>query len=268
MKNKSSIGKRIIELDVLRGFCVIMMIFDHTMYDLWGLLPSVFVYPNGEISSFLADTAYLYWNWEVRTLVRYVIVFFFMALVGVCASFSKSNLKRGSMLMAAALALSAVMYGVAYVLNNPNMNISFGTLHCIALALISVGLCLKFIQNKWFYLVIGLLMVAAGIYFGQDVTYLSYTRTPLPEIILKQILGSATAGSDTIPFLLNGGQVFLGVFIGKNWYQDKTSLLKKEYKNNLMTFIGRNALLVYLVHQIVIPVLLCGLALAFGFELR
>ena len=38
-------ANRIIEIDVLRGICVFLMIFDHAFYDIFGILPVLTNFP-------------------------------------------------------------------------------------------------------------------------------------------------------------------------------------------------------------------------------
>ena len=91
-KKAEKLASRITELDLLRGIAVLLMIFDHVMFDTWGLFPTAFRgFPPAEgtwreIYSF----SRFYWNWDVRINVRIVVVFVFLALTGICCSFSKS----------------------------------------------------------------------------------------------------------------------------------------------------------------------------------
>lgn len=39
---KASLEKRVVEIDLMRGVAVLLMIFDHFMYDLGFLLPTLF----------------------------------------------------------------------------------------------------------------------------------------------------------------------------------------------------------------------------------
>ena len=38
---KERLKSRAMELDLLRGFAVLLMMLDHLMYDFWGLLPGL-----------------------------------------------------------------------------------------------------------------------------------------------------------------------------------------------------------------------------------
>lgn len=262
---------RILEIDLLRGIAIIFMIFDHMMYDFGGLLPAFFSnYPNK-----LFELSNAYWVWEVRIIVRYLIVFIFMGLVGVCGSFSKTNIQRGGRLFGVAMFLTLGTYIFSKINGDYFYHnlITFGTLHCIALSLMFIGLLQKYIQNKWIYLVLGIIMIGLGGYFESVSTIKNLSEysnyVDVYTVLFGQFIGTIESGGDTMSFLLNGGQVLIGVFIGKTFYEKRESLFKWKYSNNVVTFIGRNSLSVYFLHQIILPVLLsliliiCGYSLAF-----
>ena len=265
---KDKLAKRIIELDILRGIAVILMMLDHLMYDFIGILPMVFKdYPFD-----LYYYAQAYWNWDVRIIVRYFVLFIFLGISGICCSFSKSNLSRGIKLMIFALLLTLATNIIGRFINDPELMITFGVLHCIALSLILIGLLEKVTSNKWIYLAIGLIMVSIGLYLHispEYGNYHSYGDVPMYQAILEQIVGINKYGGDCFPLLLHGGQIFIGVFLGKLLYANKKSLFKNaKYKNNVLTFIGRNSLIVYFAHQIILPVLAGLVLLILGYSLN
>lgn len=267
---KKSLENRIIELDVFRGVAVLLMIFDHLMYNLWGLMPMLFSdYPaRGGASQKIAYAALKYWRMDLRVDVRYVVLAVFMLLTGICCSLSRSNLRRGLKLMGVALLVTAGTYAVGAVTGNMDITIAFGVLHCIALALIFVGLLDRVKLSKWMYLAIGVAMTAVGAYLFSGAGFVSYAEAPVVATIARSILGTATCGGDCFPFLLFGGQVFVGVFLGRQFYTERKSIFKNSrYKNDVVTFVGRNSLAVYVLHQIILPVLLGIILLALGFHL-
>lgn len=266
MKDKNA--SRIAEIDILRGIAVFLMIFDHAMFDLWGLLPGVFkgYPPTAGAWHEIYKTAREYWNWDVRVCVRIAVVFLFLALTGICCSFSRSNLKRGSKLLLVALALSIGTDILGAVMGERDMVIMFGVLHCIAVTLILVGVSMKYISSKWFYLAVGIVMIGAGLYFERDQVYMSlYSNEPL-RVLAATITGEAASGSDNFSLFLYGGQIFVGVFLGKLLYRERRSLAGFEYKNNIVSFTGRHSLVVYIAHQVIIPIIMCAVLLLCGFR--
>ena len=63
---KEKLKNRALELDLIRGFAVVLMMFDHLMYDFWGLLPSFIKDYPLEMRLLGLD----YWYWDVRRVVR------------------------------------------------------------------------------------------------------------------------------------------------------------------------------------------------------
>ncbi len=247
------LSKRVIELDLLRGVAVLLMILDHFMFDLWGLLPTFFrTYPEN-----IADFAMKYWDWDVRTAIRTVVLFIFFSLTGVCSSFSRSNLKRGGKLMAVAMLLTLFTFIIGKIADYRNLTIVFGVLHCIALSLLCVGLTERLHWNRYVYLAVGVILWGIGIVISVrvDAHLIGYGTEPFFPLLGKTILGFAQCGSDSFDFPTTCGQIFVGVFLGKWLYRERKSLFGKPYRNNPITFMGRHSLWVYFIHQLLLPLL-------------
>ena len=262
---KKSLSSRAYELDLLRGIAVLFMIFDHFMFDLCGLLPALFSdYPRK-----LMRLAYDYWYWDVRTVVRVVIVFAFLALTGICCSFSRDNLKRGFKLLLVALGLTAVTFVAGKVVGDSEMMIVFGVLHAIAVSLLLVGLLEKLHTNKWVYLALGTLLciLAIAIELTHDVYLVSYSSDNFFVLLGKAILGTVQIGFDCFALPLTCGQIFVGVFLGKQFYKNRTSAFGLNYRREPIAFLGRHSLLVYFAHQVILPVLAAIVLICMGYTL-
>ena len=101
----NKLEKRINEIDFLRGIAILLMIFDHAIYDLFGLMPNIFA---GMYDSLIYDLAKAYWKWPIREVFHHIVVFVFLAITGICCSFSKSNIKRGIKLFIVSMLLSLI----------------------------------------------------------------------------------------------------------------------------------------------------------------
>ncbi len=270
-REKKPISGRIPEIDIIRGIAVFFMMFDHFMFDVWGLLPFVFAeFPyDGTLWQKFVLLAVDYWQWGVREVIRYVIVFAFLALTGICCSFSKNNLKRGIKLAAAALGLSLVTFIVGRIIGDDTAFISFGILHAIAFTLIIVGLTEKIGTNEFVYLAVGVVSTAVGIYFlAKKPVYTYYGTENFFVLVFKQAVGLIECGGDSAGIFFNGGQIFIGVFIGKTLYKGKKSLFKAKYPlKNPVCFVGRHSLIFYLAHQAVIPALLILIVFCCGYRI-
>lgn len=259
---KKTFENRALELDLLRGGAVLLMILDHFMFDLWGLLPGIFDdYPRP-----LRLFAMNYWEWDVRQAVRTVVLFVFFALTGICSSFSRSNLRRGGKLLFVALLLTAGTFIAGKVTGNLNMTITFGVLHAIAVSLLLVGLLEKIGTNKWVYLSLGVLLWGTGIVIAltHEVYQVGYGTEHFFVLLGKAALGLVMIGSDCFDLLTTCGQIFVGMFLGKWLYAERKSLFGWKYQNNPLAFLGRHSLWIYLAHQIVLPVFAAAVLLCMG----
>lgn len=264
--------KRIIELDVIRAIAVFLMVFDHIFFDICNVIPMVFKTFPRELYEF----SYEFLEWDFREIFRYIVLFVFFAISGICCSFSKNNINRGLKLLGIALILTLVTYVAGDIMGDKEFTITFGVLHCISVSLLLVGLLEKLKVDKYLYLILGLIMVSIGAYFllSKEYCYLGkcyvdFDSDPSYLVAIKQILGIKKYGGDSFPLLFNGGQIFIGVFLGKLLYKNKQSLFKKkEYKDNFITLVGRNSLIIYFAHQIIIPILIGIILLICGYKLN
>ena len=123
------LSRRIELIDALRGLSILLMIIYHGAYDLylWCGLPS-----------------WLLFNPLINTLQ----VFFacvFIAVSGAATQFSKNNIKRAFIMLAAA----AVVTAVTYVMDSTCF-VVFGILHFLGVAALVYALLPKFKINPYF----------------------------------------------------------------------------------------------------------------------
>lgn len=267
IKNKK-LSKRILELDLMRFIAIMFMVADHLMYDLGVLMGNIFSdFPGtNPIANNVVLSALWYRSWDVRISFRIFILIIFFGLTGLCCAFSKNNLKRGLRLGVVSLVITLATYILGIIMKDPEMMVTFGVLHCISFGLIIIGLLEKFIKDKKVYLVIGLCLIIVGCILYPYPRIL-YSDDNFVMVVLKQIAGLGRAGSDSFPFPIYGGMMFLGAFFSSILYPTKTSLFHFKYHNNIITFIGRNTLAVYVGHQVLLPVIVGIILLIAGFHL-
>lgn len=269
-RRKEKLKSRIAEVDLVRGICLILMIFDHTFYDIFGVLPTVFKgYPPKEgFWNNLYDFSAFYWDCIPRVVIRFVVIALFLVITGICCSFSRSNFKRGLKLFVVAMLITFATFIAGKITENSEMLITFGILHCISLALLLCSLIERFTKKWYIYAIIGGLMIIVGLFFIDMSMYNYFEVSNIFVAILRQIVGQGMFGSDSYSFLVFGGQVVLGVAIGKLLYPKRESLLfKTGYHDNVFNFLGRHSLLIYIAHQIFIPIILGIILLISGFKL-
>ncbi len=233
-------SERAFELDALRGLAVIMMILHHFIYD----LRYIFM-----LDVFAWQDSILFIDW-----VRAPFVFIFLFVSGVCCSFSKNNFIRAAKMAAVAFLFSLVFFIVSIV-SHSELYVYFNVLHLLALGTLLYAI-LSFIEKKCSFKWVNAILILSGILF----LWLSYPLSKLPETLqpllvpLSEKFAKELGMADYMPMVPWFGMFLLGALFGRLYYKNrKTLFLKSAEKRRLATrpfeFVGRNALLFYLLHQ-------------------
>lgn len=221
--------KRIWELDALRGICIIGMVIVHFMYDLvelYGIL----------------DWQYPTWFttvWKCGSIT-------FVVLSGLCVTLGSRSLRRGLIVLACGMIVTAVTFGM-YKLEFATVDIIiyFGVLQCLGCCMI---LWPVFKKLPWWILApLGAVIVALGAWADAQ---------PGLETMWLMPLGLPWEGfssSDYFPLLPNLGYFLLGAALGRTVYGKKETLMPKINEKNAVLrffcFCGRHSLWIYLLHQ-------------------
>ncbi len=241
--------KRIWEIDVLRGFAFIMMVYDHFCFDMG------FIFRNIYTNSFLlkiCDFCYNYIFSDTKKIVNSLLCWsIFMLVSGISSTFSKSNLKRGLKVLAIATIFSIGTYVVTLVFkqNNPNINftIYFGILQCLGICMLLTPLLNKL--KNWQLVVIGILVI---------ISYFFTNKIKVDHLFLLpfNIYPSNLSTLDYQPLVPRLGIYMLGIVIGRTLYKEQKSLFNKELTIEPLTFFGKHTLWLYFVHQVVLFIIL------------
>lgn len=251
--------KRIWELDFIRGFCIILMIIDHALYD----LGYIFHYQwfNGNESGLLyklTEFARFYFPWDIRGYAWALVVFCFIFICGISCSFSRSNLKRGLRLGAVALLLTLVTWTLDRLMGQVDQfTIRFGILHMLSASILIYSFFRRL--GTKFLLLIGILAIGLGIYF----TYVPLEGGISYFAILAHYKGSFHS-ADYFPMLPWFGIFIMGASIGPIIYGNKLSFFPKLGKSvwiKPVLFTGRHSLVFYVVHQPIVYGLLYTIGL-------
>ena len=220
--------RRIWELDVFRGVCILGVIAVHFVYDLvelYGILD--WEYP--PIFSFIK-------NWGGVL---------FVLLSGVCATLGRRSIRRGLIVFGCGMLITAVTYGMTLFGFDKSILIYFGVLHCLGTCMILWALFRKL--PTWALALLGIAMVIAGMYLKGVYPVSHFWLMPLG--ILPEYLPT----SDYFPLLPNLGYFLLGAVLGRTVYRKQESLLPSVSQKNIFvrffSFCGRQSLLIYLLHQ-------------------
>lgn len=228
--------KRIWELDVLRGVCILGMVVVHLIYD----LQTFFSLP------FLADS-------RLFDLIKQWGGVLFLLISGICVTLGSHPVRRGLIVFACGLICSAVTAGM-YFLNmaDKSIIIYFGVLHCLGVCMLLWPLFKRL--PVWALGLLGLGLTVLGLWISGNVV------VDFPWLIPLGLVPGDFASSDYFPLLSNLGFFLVGAFLGKTLYRKKETLLPRVNPANpvlaFLTRLGKWSLPVYLLHQPIITGLL------------
>ena len=228
--------KRIWELDVLRGVCILGMVVVHLIYD----LQTFFSLP------FLGDS-------RLFDLIKQWGGVLFLLISGICVTLGSHPVRRGLIVFACGLICSAVTAGM-YFLNmaDKSIIIYFGVLHCLGVCMLLWPLFKRL--PVWALGLLGLGLTVLGLWISGNVV------VDFPWLIPLGLVPGDFASSDYFPLLSNLGFFLVGAFLGKTLYRKKETLLPRVSPANpvlaFFTRLGKWSLPVYLLHQPIITGLL------------
>lgn len=233
--------KRIYILDEIRGTAVIAMVIYHFLFS------SGYVFKN--------STAYDIFK-SIRP-VEPIIAVTFIFVAGICTKLSRSNLKRGCILFAIALAVNIITE-----IFMPNIAIRFGVINLLSVCMILYGLLEKFIKKiKPLWGLISSLLIFI-LTWGLNHRYIGlfgYELFELPDLLYQTdflyplgFRNASFSSGDYFPlfpwiFMFMSGSNFAQMYDGK-------TLPKKYYKqhSSMLSKAGQYSLLIYILHQPII----------------
>lgn len=228
--------KRIWELDVLRGVCILGMVAVHLIYD----LQTFFSLP------FLADS-------QLFAIIKQWGGVLFLLISGICVTLGSHPVRRGLIVFACGLVCSAVTAGMyALHMADKSIIIYFGVLHCLGVCMLLWPLFKRL--PVWALGLVGLGLSVLGLWISGNVL------VDFPWLIPLGLVPGDFVSSDFFPLLPNLGFFLVGAFLGKTLYRKKETLLPRVNPANpvlaFFTLLGKWSLPVYLLHQPVITGLL------------
>ena len=239
----SRFESRIHEIDLLRGFLIILVVFDHLM---WFINFYIFHYSSGFLS--------WYWNSELRFVVRQIVLMLFMFMCGVSCHLSRNNKKRGALLLVLALlvTLGTHILQLTPFFTNRILIIDINILGVIAISILLYALCEKVSTKSLLYLtgVLVIFYVLISSTYNQDP---SLVYNPFSAILYCQF-NPIKAGyvGDYLPLFPYVIFLFLGVIAARYIYKEKRSIITKKGKwERPICLLGRHTLIIYVLHEII-----------------
>ena len=227
------------EIDFLRGFAIILMVFFHIIYDL----------------NFFSITNFRIYSGIILYIARLsASIFVVLAGISLSISYSKSKnwlktndiilkfIKRGLKILFLGVIISVITW--FYI---PRGFVVFGILHFIGTSII---LSLIFIRYRVINIIFGLLFIIVGFYL-KSLTFDFNILIPLGFI------PNNFWTIDYFPLFPWFGIFLIGISIGNIIYPDfKRKYEIKDLSKKLLVksfcFLGRNSLLIYFLHQPII----------------
>jgi len=259
---------RIWELDFARGFSIIMMIFDHLMYDLknFDSYFSNFYSVDIAVFNWLERAATWYWTSGLRDVGHMFFISVFLLVSGISFTFSKSNLNRSIKLLIVAVLISVITYAIEEF-SGLRIFIIFGIIHMYAVTIFITYLARKIWNNDIFIFGLGIAAIALGIYFEfWDLHYISsLSLADMPEIIV----GLKAFGADYFGIFPYLGIIMIGTVLGNLFYKNRVSLFtsKQPSDKNIVLFAGKHSLIIFLTHQFILFGLMFIIGYIFGYRL-
>jgi uncharacterized membrane protein len=271
------VRRRIWELDFLRGICVLLMILDHTLFDIWYIFGDNWVSAGGAAKT-IAVLCQQYYYWELRYWVQDIVLWIFCTLTGMSVAFSRNNPIRIFKIAACAVVITAATTTLeALVFGGEGFAVRFGVLHMLAVCAAFGALVYAAFPDRPYVRT----AVAWGLAFGLYlVNWLvirptAYPTTPVWNCILSEKMGDMYAFTPGDGFPILGSNVYLadkypsvcfpylsrvlfGVGLVGLLYPAKRSLLPRLDRGwqRPVSFVGRHTLWVVVIHQVIIAALL------------
>ena len=256
VENKTSpFEKRIHEIDLLRGFLMVLVIFDHLM---WFINYYIFHYSSGFLS--------WYWTSDLRFVVRQIVLMLFMFTCGISCHLSRNNKKRGLLL----LLISILVFFVTHILQLTHLLgtrvviIDINILGVIAISILLYSLCER-LSDRGLLFVTGILMLFYFFILISERTDTSKSYYPLLSVLYCPF-NPIRAGyvGDYLPLFPYVIFLFLGVIFARKVYKNKKSIINKKGNwEKPICLLGRHTLIVYVAHEIIFTGLFMLIGLAF-----
>ena len=215
-------------LDMLRGICIILVVWYHVLYN----LSEIF---GGEYAFFRSAGMNNFRDGFVGVL---------MVLAGISCSLTRSNLRRGLKTLAGGLLITVV---TAVVM--PGQLITFGILHFFGCCMLLYAAAHRLVER-------------IPVAFGTAVSFLLYfltrelydTVTGVPHSFLLFALGFRTGHSsaDYYPMLPWVFLFLAGGFLGRLFARGTVPDIFKKDPVPVLSWLGRHTMIIYLLHQPVV----------------
>lgn len=242
--------QRVYILDALRGLAVLGMIVHHSLESFMIVFGENYYEYREQL-----DFVYTSLKTDAFKIVQLVFVAIFLLVSGICTNYSRNVLKRGIVVFSAAMLLTVATCWVIPKFGLTGLNIYFGILHMFGLSMILYWFFQKALK-KINPIVGAILSLILFILY-----YIYYKTEPVSESWLTLPFGiipsAMTSYGDYYPLFPYFFMFLMGTFVGRYIQMQKFPKWFYSVRVPVLEFVGRNSLLVYVLHQpIIFPIML------------
>ena len=219
--------ERIWELDALRGFCILCVIFVHFMFDLVYFLGKQVDFP------------------PLYTFIQQYGGAIFVILSGCCATLGSRSFRRGALVFGCGMLITLVTWGMYRLgMAASDVVVKFGVLHLLGICMMLYPLLKKLPTAA--VGVLAVVFIAAG-YVLQGMVFEIKWLFPLGFVY------PGFTSSDYFPIFPQLGWFLLGILFGRTVYREKKTRLPGMAQDffliRFFRWCGRQSLWIYLLHQ-------------------
>ena len=195
--------KRVWEADFLRGVAILLMCFDHFMYDLSiidGFFTDFYLKAPMFMHRYMTD-GILFYNSAFREVFHYIFATLFLLISGISSTFSHSDGVRCAKLFIFAAILSTATAAIDSVAHMDAL-IVFGVIHLLAFASLAYLLIDKLLKNDFWLLAFGAAFLIVGIlieWYAQPFVNMPTNPDEAWKTVLRAMIGLTRVGSDHFP---------------------------------------------------------------------
>ncbi|NLC68444.1 MAG: DUF1624 domain-containing protein [Clostridiaceae bacterium] len=232
-------NRRIWELDFLRGIALILMVYFHVVFDMKDIFGYNVDYSKG-FNKFTGSAAGI----------------LFIVISGISCALSRNNFKRALRILGIAIGIT-----VATHLYDAGLGIKFGILHFLGLSILLYHLLAK--MNVYVLAAVGTVILLAG-------RFISSINIDHDYFFILGITSSKFISADYYPLIPWLGLFIYGIIIGKTFYRKKESIFGSPPGSvigsmvRIIIWLGRNTLVIYVIHQPVILLVITLVKRVFG----
>ena len=219
--------ERIWELDALRGFCIVCVIFVHFMFDLVYFLGKQVDFP------------------PLYTFIQQYGGAIFVVLSGCCATLGSRSFRRGVLVFGCGMLITLVTFGMYRMgMAASDVVVKFGVLHLLGVCMMLYPAYKKLPTQA--LAAMGVVLVVTGYLISGTVVEAKF-------LFPFGFAYEGFASSDYFPLLPHLGWYMLGTVLGRTVYADKKTRLPGTFRESAIArffcWCGRQSLFIYLLHQ-------------------